>query len=192
MRSVARVSIPFLLAASAALAATDWFPPQFEEGATRQLAARLVEVGVAEGKTEEERIEWSRGFVDHVVDRLETWGFEGVLERAPDLAEIEFPPTEDPILAAIASYGACSLPLHPELVEAREEKVFVAMGEIAVVIVSAFLRHQALADGASDAEMAVYLASEEMNQVSYDIQVEEELRNYVLAQCGPMFEAILE
>lgn len=192
MRSVPRVLIPLLLLASATLAATDWFPQQFEEGATRQLADRLVEVGVAEGKTEGERLEWSQGFVGHVVERVDGWGLEGVLERAPTLAEVDFPPTDDRILAAIAAYGACSLPLHPELVETREEKVFVAMGEISVVIVSAFLRHESLAAGRSDEEMAAYLASEAMNQLSYDIQVEEEPRNYVMAQCGPMFEAILE
>lgn len=191
MRLARRMLMPFLLLALPAAAQTAWFPPEFEQGATRQLSDRLVEVGVAEGKTEEERLEWSGRFVDHVVARVDAWGLRGVLARALDLAEVDFPPTEDEILSAIVSYGACSLPLHPELVETREEKVFVAMGEIAVVIVSAFLRHQSLAAGRSDEEMAAYLASEAMNQLSYDVQVEEGLRNYVVAQCGPMFEAIL-
>lgn len=181
-----------LLLAGPAVGGTDWFPPQFEEGATRQLADRLVEVGAAEGKTEAERLGWSREFVGHVVARIDAWGADGVLERTPDLPEVGLPPTDEPILAAIAAYGACSLPLHPELVETREEKVFVAMGEISVAIVSAFLRHRYLAAGGSDEEMAAYLASEAMNQLSYDIQVEEAKRDYVVAQCGPMFEAIFE
>lgn len=184
--------LPLLLLAGPALAATDWFPPEFEQGATRQLAERLVDVGVAEGRSEAERLDWSREFVGHVVGRIDGWGADGVLARTPDLPEVGLPPTEEPILAAIAAYGACSLPLHPELVDTREEKVFVAMGEISVVIVSAFLRHRYLAAGGSDEEMAAYLASEAMNQLSYDIQVEEAKRDYVVARCGPMFEAIFE
>lgn len=192
MRKAARLGVSLLLLAAPVAAATDWFPPQFEEGATRQLAARLVEIGVAGESGEEERMRGSRQVVLKIVDRVDEWGLEGVLERVPELSEIEFPPTAEPPLAAVARLGACSLPLDPARYDTDDRKFTVAAAEVSVAIVSAFLRHRLLAAGTTDEQMAAYLASDEMNQLSYDVQTDEELSAYVWEECGPVFAALLE
>lgn len=192
MRQVIRLGVSLLLLAGPLRAATDWFPAQFEEGATRQLADRLVEIGVAGDASEEERMQASRQVVLKIVDRVDEWGPEGVLERVPQLAEIEFPPTAEEPLAAVARYGACSLPLDPARYQTADQKFTVAAAEVSVAIVSAFLRDRFLASGGSDEQMTAYLASDEMNQLSYDVQTDEELSVYVWKECGPVFAALLE
>ena len=52
------------------------------------------------------------------------------------------------------------------------------------------LADRELEAGELDQQLAIELNSERMNQLSYDIQVNEEQRNYVAAECGPMFTAL--
>lgn len=190
MRRIPLLAVVGLLNVSPVSAQVDWFPPQYAEGAANALVARLVEIGVEMSAGEQERIESARGLIRDLVARLDGWGIEGVLERTPDLVEIDLPAFEDRIIASIAVYGTCSLPLHPELVETNDELLYVALGEISVAVTSALLRHEFLAAGGTDEELTRHLNSERMNQLSYDIQVSEEKRNYVAAACGPMFEAL--
>lgn len=192
MRQAVRLGLVLLLLAGPALAETDWFPPQFEEGATRQLANRLVEIGVAGDSSEEERMLASRQIVLNLVERVDQWGLEGVLQHAPELTGVEFPPTAQEPLSAVARFGACSLPLDPARYETDDQKFTVAVAEVSVAIVSAFLRDRLLASGVTDEEMAAYLSSDEMNQLSYAIQTDEDLRDSVWEECGPVFVALLQ
>jgi hypothetical protein len=173
-----------------ALGAADWFPAQFEEGAARQFIGRLAEIGVEVPGTEEEKLAKGIGRIQDLVARVDGWNADGVVGRAPALDEIDLPKFDDRIVRALAVYGICALPLHPELVETTDELVYVASGEIGVAVLAAFLRHQFLAAGGTDQDLAGLLNTDAMNKLSYDIQVSEEQRNYVAAECGPMFIAL--
>jgi hypothetical protein len=117
---------------------------------------------------------------------------EGVLSRVPELSRLDFPETSDPIVAGVATYGACAVTLHPELASSPEELSYVAFGEISVAILSAYLHHAFVARGGSSEELAAYLQSQEMEALGYEIQVNEELREYVSGECGPVFVALIE
>jgi hypothetical protein len=173
-----------------AIAATDWFPAHFEEGAARQFLGRLAEIGVEVPGSDEERLAKGIERIQDLVARVDGWNVDGVVERAPALAEVDLPRFEDRIVDALAVYGICALPLHPELVETTDELIYVAAGEIGVAIIGAFLRDRFLAGGGTDQDLAALLNTDAMNQLSYDIQVSEDQRNYVAAECGPMFSAL--
>jgi hypothetical protein len=177
-----------LLLVTPALAQVPWLPPELESSAAAALVARLGEAGIAPPGSDEERMQGALKVLRDLTATIDRWGLEGVVQRAPEFPQIDHPEFADPIVATVAGYGFCSLPLHPELVTTRDEKLTVVLGEYAVMMVSAFLRHRFLADGGTDEDLRALLATDEMNQLSYDIQVDEAKRNYVLAQCGPWFE----
>lgn len=190
MRRTSSLALLLLLSGTPVSAQVEWLPPQYEEGAARALVERLEEIGVEMSLGEEERLEGARAMIRDLGVRIDGWGLEGTLDLAPELAGVDIPPIENRIVAAIAAYGVCALPLHPELVETNDEKLAVALGEISVVVVSAFLRQRFLDAGGTDQQLAEQLNTETMNQLSYDIQVSEEQRNYVAAECGPTFTAL--
>lgn len=190
MRRYVPLAVLMLLGVLPVGAQTDWFPPRFEVGAASQLVARVAEIGVEGTGTDEERVTRARGMIRDLATRIDDWGLDGVLELAPELAEIDLPEIEDRTVVAIARYGICSLPLHPELVTTDNERMFIALGEMSVAVVSTFLRHRFIEAGGTDEQLAALLETERMNQLSYDIQEDAERRNYVAAECGPMFTAL--
>ncbi len=179
------------LTCTASFAQSDWFPPFVRANAAAAMLQRFDEVGVQLEGSPDQRQQQAQSMLQQLADRLDEWGTEGIYSHAPSLPDAGLPSFDDPILSAITAYGACSLPLHPELVTTTNEKTFVVVGETAVGIVSAFLRNEYLNAGGTDPQLKDALDTAEMNQAALKIQVEEPLRNYVAAQCGPTFEALL-
>lgn len=169
-------------------AADDWLPSNVRDG----LAAHLVdELRVLE-PDEAKRPVGARKMVDRFASVLEGWGNEATLEKAPVFERIELPPTDDATLRAIASYALCTLPLHKELAADEREELYVAMGEVIVVVVSAYLRDVYLEAGGTDQGLKDYLDSEAMNDLSYRVQASDDLRAYVNEVCGPTLTAFLQ
>ena len=181
--------IPLLLLVGTPLAAqVDWLPPEIEDAAARGMVRRLDEAGVDVPGTPDEKLRGATQAIRGLTGRIDSWGLDGIFARAPELARIERPDFGDPLVKAIADYGFCTLPLHPELVSSQDEKLTVVLGEYGVVLVSSFLRDRFLAAGGTDADLEQLLNTDAMNQLSYDIQVDADLRQYVATECGPMFQ----
>ena len=109
----------------------------------------------------------------------------------PDSKGIELPPTENRYLKAFAAYGLCTLPLHQELAVNAQEKFYVAFGEVAVVMITAYLRSGYLAEGGTEEALKAYLTQEEFVQMGDDIQLKEERRAHVNERCAPALQALL-
>jgi len=186
--------IPLLLASSVivppAVAQSAWLPKELEDLAATRLVDRMTELDVLPSPERDQNVAGAHRLVRDLAGRIEGWGLDGVLQRAPALSEVPFPDAGNPIVKGLMRYGVCSLPLHPELVETREEKLAIAVLEAWVGVVSMFLRDRFLKGGGTDKDLALALNSEKINQVSYDIQVDEKRRNYVMTECEPMFEAL--
>jgi hypothetical protein len=178
----------FALASIPGIAQVDWLPPNVEDAAAKAMVARFAEAGVEITGSDEEKLQGAIQGIRDLTSKIDGWGLDGLFERAPELPRIERPDFGNRIVATIASYGFCTLPLHPELVTTQDEKLTVVLGEFSVMLVSAFLRDRFLAGGGTDQQLKELLATEEMTQLSYDIQAKKELRDYVLAGCGPWFE----
>jgi hypothetical protein len=124
--------------------------------------------------------------------RLEAAGVETVVARAPVFERFRLPATDERFMRTIAAYGVCSLPLHEELAADDRERFYVAFGEIAVIVLSAYLRDAYLAEGGTDEALKTYLTSEEMEKLAYDVQADEGLRAYVNEQCGEPLGAVVQ
>ena len=177
------------LAATPVLAQVPWLPPDVEQATAEAMLERFAEAGVEIPGSPFEKRQGAIRAVRDLSGRIDGWGLDGVIDRAPALARIVRPDFGgDEIVGAIASFGFCSLPLHPELVTTEEEKTTVVLGEYSVMLLSAFLRDRYLARGGTDEELRDLLATSQMDQLSYRIQSDEILRQYVVDECGPLFE----
>lgn len=181
-----------LLLASSVNAQRSWFPESARQGASRALSERLKEADVVpEGQSDVQVMEKALGFVDATLEKVEALGEDGLSTGAPRFQRFELPNFGDATLQMLASYSVCTLPLHLELAETDEERFYVAVGEIAVVVVSAFLRDVYLRSGGTDAGLRQALDSEVMRKLSYDIQVESDLRDHAGEQCAEPMGRIL-
>ena len=179
--------IALLLFPVAVLAEWEWLPPVGEEALAQQLVAGFAKANIAVDATEEERFAAARKGVGQIAGRLETMGVDGLLSSVPSFEGLAVPRTGSEIVDAIAAFGTCSLPLHFELAADDGERFYVAIGEVAVVVVSAFLRHAYLAKGGTDEDLARLLNTEEFAQFSLKVQQEEDLRTLVNSACaGPL------
>ncbi len=191
MKSIGIVVATLFLFSSALAAQATWFPPELEEAAGDAMMDRFEAAGVELPGSPFERRQGARRAIRDLTGRIDGWDLEGVIERAPALSRIVRPDFGgDEIVGAIASYGFCTLPLHPELVETEEERTMVVLGETAVMLVSVFLRDRYLETGGTDEELQELLASSQMDLLSETIQRDETLRQYVVDECAPMFEAV--
>lgn len=164
-----------------------WLPAAAEDGLTQQLVAGFAKANVAVEASDEERVDAARKGIGRIAERLETMGVDGVLSAVPTFEGLEIPPTGSKIVDAIASFGTCSLPLHFELAADDGERLYVALGEVTVILVSAFLRHEYLRQGGSDEDLARLLNTEEFAAFSLQVQQEEDLRASVNSACaGPL------
>lgn len=176
-----------LLTASSADGQREWLPEPAVEALAEQLVEGFGRANVAPEATEEERMRAARNGIGQIAQRLETMGVEGVLGVAPVFEGLEVPRTGAPIVDAIAAFGTCSLPLHFELAADDGERLYVAVGEVAVVVISAYLRTAFLRQGGSDEDLARLLDTEEFSEFSTKVQQEEELRARVNSACaGPL------
>lgn len=185
------MSTVMVLVAATAHGEWDWLPPSVEEGLARQLALGFVKANVATNATEEERLDAARQGVGLIAERLEEFGLETVLASVPSFEGLELPKTGSEIVDAIAAFGTCSLPLHFELAADDAERLYVAIGEVAVIVQSAFLRHAYLARGGSDGDLARFLNTEEFALFSLRVQQDPDLRAAVSMACAEPLGALM-
>lgn len=179
-----------LLQSSTSFAQTDWISQDRQEALARQLIERFKQVGIELPNAADDQLERGRTLIQKLVTRVDAWGLEGLIDNAPELAKIEMPEFDDRVITALAVYGACSIPLRPDLVNTASEKSVVVLGQMSVAIISAFLTHQHLASGGTEKELAETLSNSEMDRLFYEIQSIEDTRNYIAMECGPTFEAL--
>ena len=171
-----------------------WLPPEAEDGAARQLATRVAEIGV--GRTDETRLTAARQLVGRVRERLELWGEEAV-DHAPRLAELDVPESGRPPLDAMARYQICNMALmiqlqDPDFADDEDAKISSVTGLTAFTLALMYLRHPFLETGGNDGEIEAFLTSESMGSVLEAIQTEPEARTHVEAECTPPLEALVE
>lgn len=190
MRLPILLAISLLLVSSSIRAQSEWFPPDLSERAAHQMLTRLTQAGVELPNSDEDQLQRSRALIAKLVTRIDAWGLEGVTLNTPHLEKIEMPEFGNPIIASMAIFGACSMPLEPNLVNTAEEKSVVVLGEMSIVVLSAFLKDRFLAGGGTEQELADALSSDAMNRLFYEIQATEDTRNYIATECAPAFEAL--
>ncbi len=161
-----------------------------EQAAAGGLVVRLAEVGVGIPGSLEEQADQARALVRDIATRIDDWGIDGVIERAPDIPEIELPDFGNPLVETMASYGLCSLMLEPEQAESRDERVTSVLSEYFIMLVTAYLRDWLVDTGGDDAELESLLGSDEMNRLSREIRLDEEKLGYIRRECGPMLIAL--
>ena len=77
-------------------------------------------------------------------------------------------------------------------VHKSDYRLYVLLGEVQVVLVSAALRQGMLDAGGTDQQLAELLRTKEMDEVSYEIQVSEDLRAHVNERCAPSLSLLLD
>ncbi len=143
-------------AVAVAVAQPSWLPPELEEGAAQQLSARVSEIGA--GRTDETRLTAARQLVGRVRERLESWGAEGTLERAPSFPELDVPDSGRRWLDGMARYQVCNAILmvqlqDPGFAEDEDAKMTSVVGLTAFTLASLYLRHSFLDAGGNDGEI---------------------------------------
>jgi hypothetical protein len=183
-----------LFAISPALGAQEWLPEVGRQQLSEQLADGLRHLEDFAQATPDQMNTAARNGVDQIAAKIVGMGAEGLLKAAPNYDQdlLVLPRSGEPIIDAIAAYGVCSLPLHPELATSPREQFYVRFGEVSTIIVSAALRDAFLHQGGTDEILRQKLASDEMNALSYEIQQSEALRNHVNEACGPFLGSLSE
>ena len=105
IRHVSAVSAVLLAAAPILCAAPParetWLPPAVEDGAARQLGARMTEIGIG-GPDAAQTLEGARRAVDAMATQIETMGEEGILQTAPEFPKLSLPSAGQRHLDAMA------------------------------------------------------------------------------------------
>lgn len=176
-----------ILVPQASLSA-QWFPDGPRSAAAEQLASQLREQKLAPNAlSPDEFTARVRALIDAMATNIETLGVEGLKREAPVFVDIKMPPSDRPLLQLLNTYAMCTLPLHLELAVDDDQRLYVMVGEMAVMVVSAFLRHEYLESGGTDQEIKVAMTSERILALSNDVQVKQELRDHVSMTCaGPL------
>ncbi|MEM1245791.1 MAG: hypothetical protein AAGK22_05440 [Acidobacteriota bacterium] len=145
-----------------------------------------------EDAIEEQVADAGRRGVRDLIFTVDGWGLEGLRERSPTFPELEIPTVGDPIVGLVATFGVCSLGVYEELAATPRERFYVKLVEVSVGVISAYLRTEALAAGATDDSLREALTSVEWQALSERLVEDEEARNHVNQQCGPVMSALLE
>jgi len=171
-----------------------WLPPAVEDGAARQLAARMGEIGFG-GLDEAQALDGARQTVDAMATQIETMGEEGVLENAPTFPGLELPRAGQRHLDAMAGYQMCNVVLflqHAERDQRDENsRVTAVVGLTSIMLAVVSLRHPFLAEGHEQAEIEAFLTGPAMNPPFERIQQDPTVREAVEDQCTPALLALL-
>jgi len=170
---------------------SDWLPEPVRDAVAQELIQRMQPIETGPEIDPEERFAAARRGVDDIVERLDSWGLDGLLDRSPDISALDFPPTRKAIPAAIGRWGACSLGLYEELAENDEQLFYIALSNVSVMMVSAYFRHAYLEDSGTDDELKVYLTSNAFAAIEAQMAENPDLRGEVNEQCGPALSALL-
>jgi hypothetical protein len=192
MRKALASLLVVLLSASPLLAVSTWLSEEVKNGLAVKLGESLKLIGVGADLGAAERLEGARTGIEQMMARLEAVGADAVVAGAPGFESIELPVTDERFERSIAAYGVCSLPLHQELAADDRERFYVAFGEIAVIVISAFLRDAYLAEGGTDEALKLYLTSEQMEELSYEVQADEGLRTHVNERCAEPLGVLMQ
>lgn len=187
-----------LLAAGSAAAdpESSWLPPPVEEGTVQQLAERMKLLG--EGPSNEERIlAAARTTVAAIREILEGWGETGVLERTPELPDLELPASGDRYLDAMTHYQICNTILmlqlnDPAFQDDQNARITSVFGLTAVTMAMVYLRHPFVSQGGDHAEIEAHLTSLGLERAFQGIQTNAELREHAESGCLPVLIELLE
>lgn len=188
---------PILLLLSPLLAAQEaWLPPPVAEGMTRQLAERMRTLG--EGEPDEERLmAGAREVVGSIAQVLETWGLDGVHERAPSFPTFTIPPAGNRHLDAMARYHVCIMVLYlqfedPALQSDVNARVTSVFGLTALTMAIVRLREPFVAGGGDDTAIEAYLAGPALEPILAALQTDPEARSAAETSCRPVVVSLLE
>lgn len=175
-------------------AQSSWLPPEAQDGAARQLAARVAEIGA--GRTDETRLAGAHQLVARVRERLESWGGE-TSDHAPRFAELDVPESGRPLLDAMARFQICNMVLmiqlqDPDFADDEDAKMTSVAGLTAFTLAVLYLRDPFLGADGTDGEIEAFLTSESMGSILEQIQSVPEARAHIESECTPPLKALVE
>lgn len=178
--------------------AADWLPEDGQASLAQQVAARLANTHLKTEDNQEELLSMARQAVAAIMQTIDSWGVSDLAERAPILAELGLPSSDNTFLQAIARYGACNFhldALYGNLAldeSAPSMRVTAAIASAAIPLATANLRHHFLAEGGTDEELRAFLTSEEMGVAANRITNSREMISYSWKECAPTLAALTE
>ena len=189
--------LAIILATQATAAQFEWFPPEARESAAVDMAAKIAEIDLGTEVDDATRLQAARGFVADILSRLDEWGVEKLVEEAPDVSDLEFPPSDNRYLDAMARYGLCTYFLETNFADVAADadgpdfRLSAAMGLMSVSMVNLTLLHAYSEDGGSEEGFQTYFNSEAMNQFSQSLAENEGFLDYTSERCSPVLLAML-
>ena len=171
------------LSSAAHAADPDWLPPEAEEGIARQLAERLAEISTAPAGEAGALLERARKDVRRQRERLESWGPKATLERAPDLARLEMPKSDDKRLDAMARYQMCNAILfirHLTRGQVKDPaaKLAAAEGLAGITMAVLYVGNPILVADGTDERVKAFLTNDAQEAVLNRVQDQPELLDY--------------
>lgn len=186
--SLLRVAVPVKAAEP------DWLPAAAEDVVVQQLAERMKEIAGEKPADPGPLVERARTEVRRQRARLETWGRQGIQERAPDLAKLQLPASGDTLVDSLAPYHLCAgflLLKHMNRLDTDPAaRLATAKGLSAIQMAMFSLVHAFMARG-TEAQLEGFLTGKEMEAVWNRIQDQEETREYAARQCQPVVSALI-
>jgi hypothetical protein len=183
-----------LLPAAVSAAEPEWLPPAGEEAIARQLAERLKEVAGGKAADEAAVLEQARTEVRRLRGRLQSWGRQGIADRAPDLSKLELPAGGDPTLDTLAPYHLCAgllLLTHVNRLDPDPQARLATARALSGIQMAMFaLVHSFMAKG-TEAQLEGFLTGPPLEAVWNRIQDHEPTRDYAARQCQPVLSAML-
>ena len=173
-----------------------WLPPEAEEGIAKQLAERLAEIATGTATEAGALLERARKDVRRQRARLESWGAKGVLDRAPDLAKLEMPKTDDKRLDAMSRYQMCNAVLYIRHLSRGLEKdatarLTAARGLAGVTLAVLYVGSPILVADGTDERIKAFLTGDAQEVVMNRVQDQPELLEYADRQCLPVVKALI-
>ena len=169
-----------------------WLPADAKEDMARAHAERLGEIAVP--GTDAQRLERARKAVHRQIARVESWGEEGVVQRAPDLSRLDMPSSGDRLLDAMGRYQMCNAILFMRhLGRGRETdpaaRLSAAEGLTGITLAVLYLGRPFFAKGTT-APVEGFLTGKPMEAVLDRVQDQADLREYADRQCRPLVSAL--
>ncbi|MEM7048238.1 MAG: hypothetical protein AAF604_01205 [Acidobacteriota bacterium] len=182
------------LTAQPGMAQSSWLTPNQQSLLFEDLNRRISELDLGPEHEPEAIHRKSRQAVEALADRLDRWGPEVVVQRAP---AIEVPPVIDPFLSAMARYGACTFYLEVWAQEldrptgGEDGRLATTFASFAMAMTSGYLRHHYLENGGEEELLEAYLGSEIMGRLGGEISRGELHQADTARRCRPAIEGLL-
>lgn len=170
---------------------TGWLLLQQSQGAAQAMVARLQAYGVSSDDSEAQQLASAHRAVLDMAARIQRWGFAQIMAEIPRFPGLPVSAREHPVAHAIAAYGTCALPLHPETAASDQERYFSVGAEFAVVLTSGFLRQRFIDDGGSDQQLKMLLDSKPMQDYAYELQRRPDQMDLTIERCQEFFKRVI-